>query len=55
MRGKERKRGKGGRIEREMDESVSDEVLEVMKVFSAIMANEDIPIDTRNRLVIQVS
>ncbi len=56
MRGKERRRGrgKGGRIEREIDESVSDEVLEVMKVFSTIMANEDIPIDTRNRLVIQV-
>lgn len=38
----------------DIDDNVSDEVVEVMKVFSSIMANEDIPDETRNRLVIQV-
>ena len=38
----------------DMDEAVSEEVVEVMKVFSNILAEEDIPEETRNRLVIQV-
>ena len=56
MKGKEKKQSRArGRFEQEMEEVASDEVIEVMKVFSSIMANESIPVETRNRLVIQVS
>ena len=44
----------GTKVEREDEHPVSQEVLDVMRVFSSVLAKEDIPEETRNRLVIQV-